>query len=98
MLREHYSRSVLYAAVMLLLVANTVNVGADLGAMVATGQMLVHLPFLVWLAVIVGISLLLQNATTITLIRHHTASPTFCWLTTRYVLGKVISAIPLNTV
>jgi Mn2+/Fe2+ NRAMP family transporter len=59
-LREHYSRRVLIVAVSLLLVANTVNVGADLGAMAATGQMLVHVPFLVWLAVIVGISLLLQ--------------------------------------
>jgi len=59
-LREHYSRRVLFVAVALLLVANTVNVGADLGAMAATGQMLVHAPFLAWLAVIVGISLLLQ--------------------------------------
>lgn len=59
-LREHYSRRVLFVAVALLLIANTVNVGADLGAMAATGQMLVHAPFLAWLAVIVGSSLLLQ--------------------------------------
>ncbi|OBH35420.1 iron transporter [Mycobacterium sp. E342] len=59
-LREHYSRRVLYVAVSLLLVANTVNVGADLGAMAATGQLLVHAPLLAWLAVIVGISLVLQ--------------------------------------
>ncbi|WP_202915581.1 MULTISPECIES: divalent metal cation transporter [unclassified Mycolicibacterium] len=59
-LREHYSRRVLFVAVSLLLIANTVNVGADLGAMAATGQMLVHAPFLVWLALIVGISLVLQ--------------------------------------
>lgn len=59
-LREHYSRSVLFVAVSLLMVANIVNVGADLGAMAATGQMLVHVPFLAWLAVIVAISLLLQ--------------------------------------
>ena len=59
-LREHYSRPVLYVAVLLLLIANTVNIGADLGAMAATGQLLVHLPFLGWLAVIVGISLALQ--------------------------------------
>ncbi|MGO9159079.1 NRAMP family divalent metal transporter [Mycobacterium sp.] len=59
-LREHYSRPVLYVAVSLLLIANTVNVGADLGAMAAAGQLLVHLPFMVWLVVIVGISLALQ--------------------------------------
>ena len=57
-LREHYSRRVLYVAVSLLLIANTVNVGADLGAMAATGQLLVHLPFMGWLAVIVGIAAL----------------------------------------
>jgi NRAMP (natural resistance-associated macrophage protein)-like metal ion transporter len=55
-LREHYSRPVLHVAVSLLLIANTVNIGADLGAMAATGQLLVHLPFMVWLAMIVGIS------------------------------------------
>ncbi|BBX82131.1 NRAMP family divalent metal transporter [Mycolicibacterium aubagnense] len=59
-LREHYSRKVLFVAVSLLMVANVVNVGADLGAMAATGQLLVHAPFLAWLAVIVVISLVLQ--------------------------------------
>lgn len=59
-LREHYSRKVLFVAVSLLMVANVVNVGADLGAMAATGQLLVHVPFLGWLAVIVVISLVLQ--------------------------------------
>ena len=59
-LRDNYPRSVLHVAVLLLLIANTVNVGADLGAMAATGQLLVHVPFLGWLAVIVAISLALQ--------------------------------------
>lgn len=59
-LREHYSRRVLYVAVSLLLIANIVNVGADLGAMAATGQLLINAPLLAWLAVIVGISLALQ--------------------------------------
>src|SRR5262252_3403286 len=39
--RTHYSRRVLYGAVTLLLVANTINVGADLGAMAASVQLLV---------------------------------------------------------
>jgi Mn2+/Fe2+ NRAMP family transporter len=38
--RAHYSRRVLYGAVTLLLVANTINVGADLGAMAASMQLL----------------------------------------------------------
>ncbi len=48
--RQQYSRRVLYAAVGLVLVANTLNIGADLGAMAATVQLLVPgLPFLLLL-------------------------------------------------
>ena len=39
-LKKHYSRKVLYAAVTLVVVANTVNIGADLAAMAATTQLL----------------------------------------------------------
>jgi Mn2+/Fe2+ NRAMP family transporter len=59
-LRQHYPRPVLYVAVVLLLIANTVNVGADLGAMAASGQLLLGAPFAVWLAVIMTVTLLLQ--------------------------------------
>jgi NRAMP (natural resistance-associated macrophage protein)-like metal ion transporter len=45
--RQHYSRRILFAAVALLFVANTINVGADLGAMAASVQLLTPgLPFL----------------------------------------------------
>lgn len=48
--RRHYSRRVLYVAVGLVLVANTLNIGADLGAMAATVQLLVPVvPFLLLL-------------------------------------------------
>jgi NRAMP (natural resistance-associated macrophage protein)-like metal ion transporter len=43
--RKHYSRRILFATVGLLVVANTINVGADLGAMVAATQLLIPLPF-----------------------------------------------------
>jgi NRAMP (natural resistance-associated macrophage protein)-like metal ion transporter len=39
--RAHYSRRVLFGAVALLFVANTINVGADLGAMAASVQQLI---------------------------------------------------------
>lgn len=56
-LRKHYSRPVLLGAVMLVLVANTINIGADLGAMVAATRLLVpDLPFIVCL---VGFALLM---------------------------------------
>ena len=46
---EHYSKRVLYVTVSLLVIANTINIGADLGAMASSAQMLVGLPFLFWL-------------------------------------------------
>ncbi|HSX00755.1 MAG TPA: divalent metal cation transporter [Candidatus Saccharimonas sp.] len=41
---RHYARWVLYAMVMLVVVANTLNIGADIGAMAASMQLLVPLP------------------------------------------------------
>ncbi|HET9981516.1 MAG TPA: Nramp family divalent metal transporter [Ktedonobacterales bacterium] len=38
--RRHYNRPILYGAVLLLFLANTINVGADLGAMAASVQLL----------------------------------------------------------
>src|SRR5260221_1527787 len=40
-IRQHYPKSLLYAVVSLLLVANTINIAADLGAMAAALQLLV---------------------------------------------------------
>lgn len=45
-LKKHYSKKVLYGAVLLVVVANTVNIGADLAAMAATVQLFTpNLPF-----------------------------------------------------
>ncbi len=51
-IRRHYSRPILYLCVLLLFVANTVNLGADLGAMAAAGQLVIDIPFLAWLIAI----------------------------------------------
>ena len=40
LLKKHYSKKVLYSAVLLVVVANTVNIGADLAAMAATMNLL----------------------------------------------------------
>src|SRR5579859_1139261 len=59
-LKSHYPRSVLYVAIFLLLVANTINIGADLGAMAAAVQLLVPVPFVATLFVITLVTLALE--------------------------------------
>lgn len=44
-IRRNYSASVLYLAVTILLIANTINIGADLGAMAAAAQLVLGLRF-----------------------------------------------------
>ena len=43
--KEHYGRKVLYACVGLIVIANTVNIGADIGAMAAALRLVIPLPF-----------------------------------------------------
>jgi len=43
-LREHYPRAILYPAVMAMVVANTINAGADIGAIAAAINLLVPIP------------------------------------------------------
>jgi NRAMP (natural resistance-associated macrophage protein)-like metal ion transporter len=45
--RERYGVKPVYAMVLLLVLANTINLGADLGAMAAAAQLLIPLPFLI---------------------------------------------------
>jgi NRAMP (natural resistance-associated macrophage protein)-like metal ion transporter len=49
-MRRHYPVSLLYILVGLLLVANTINIGADLGAMAAALRLLIHGPMPVYVA------------------------------------------------
>lgn len=44
-IKENYSKKLLYMSVALVVVANTINIGADLGAMAATTQLFIDLPF-----------------------------------------------------
>lgn len=56
-LKRHYSRWLLYPAVIALLVANTINIGADIGAVAAAINMLLPTPIL-WLIVPVSLVIL----------------------------------------
>ncbi|WP_348269202.1 divalent metal cation transporter [Edaphobacter paludis] len=46
-IKDHYSRKILIGVVVLVAVANTINIGADIGAVAAAAQLVVNLPF--WL-------------------------------------------------
>ncbi len=43
--RDHYNKKILYFLVGLIVIANTINIGADLGAMSAAAQLVIPLPF-----------------------------------------------------
>lgn len=43
--KENYSKKILYTMVLLIVVANTINIGADLGAMGAAAQLIIPIPF-----------------------------------------------------
>jgi len=59
-IKAHYSKKLLYIAVFLLLIANTINIGADLGAMAASGQLIFKIPFIFWLIGITIFTLLME--------------------------------------
>lgn len=46
-IRERYSRTILFGVVGLVVVANTINIGADIGAVAAAVQLVVDVPFAV---------------------------------------------------
>lgn len=58
--REHYPPQVLYAVVFLVLIANTLNIGADIGAMAAASSLVLPLPFSLLLIIFTSTILLLE--------------------------------------
>jgi len=45
--KENYSKKILYSVVALVVIANTINIGADIGAMASAAQLLVPVPFVI---------------------------------------------------
>jgi Mn2+/Fe2+ NRAMP family transporter len=58
--KEHYSKTVLYAMLVLIVVANTINLGADLGAMGAAAQLIIPANFTVLVLFFTAIILVLE--------------------------------------
>ncbi len=59
-IRQNYGRALLYFSVFLLFVANTINIGADLGAMAESARLILPLPFVVLLIASAALILLLE--------------------------------------
>jgi NRAMP (natural resistance-associated macrophage protein)-like metal ion transporter len=59
-LKENYSRKLLYLAVVLVVAANVINIGSDIGAIAVTTQLFVSLPFAVIAVFLTTLILLLE--------------------------------------
>lgn len=59
-IKKYHSKSLMWFAVALLAVANTINIGADLGIMAASLQMLLGLPYYFWIVVVAVLVIILE--------------------------------------
>ncbi len=59
-IRKYYPKPILYFYVSILFIANIISLGADLGAMAASAQLLFGLPVLLWLAGMTILTALLE--------------------------------------
>ncbi len=59
-IKENYSQKIFYPIIFLLLIANTINLGADIGAMSAAAQLLIPINFVILLLFFTAIILMLQ--------------------------------------
>ena len=58
--KERYGRSIAYSVVLLVVVANTINLGADIGAMAAAAELIVPANFAVWTLLFTAVILVLE--------------------------------------
>lgn len=82
---KHYGHKVLYPLIFLLLVANTVNIGADIGAMVASAQLLIPVNFYLGAIILTVFMILLE-----VLMPYHKYAKVLKWLTLSLV-GYIIT-------
>lgn len=62
--KQHYHTKILYSVVGLVLIANVINIGADIGAMAAAAKLIFPLPFTVWTLLFTASILILEIFTT----------------------------------
>ncbi|MFA6428164.1 MAG: divalent metal cation transporter [Candidatus Buchananbacteria bacterium] len=59
-IKANYSKKVLYAAVLLVVVANTINIGADIGAVAAAAQLIIPVNFVILILGFTALILVLE--------------------------------------
>lgn len=59
-IKKYYSKKILIVATFLLMFANVINIGADLGVMAASLQMVIGLPFIFWLSIVTIITIVME--------------------------------------
>ncbi len=95
-MRRHYPVSVLYTLIGLLVVANTINIGADLGAMAAALGLLISGPQLLYVAAFAVVTILLE-----VFVRYARYASFLRWLTLSlfaYVATVFFVGVPWGTV
>lgn len=63
-LKTYYNPKVVYFTVSLLVIANVINIGADIGAMAAAAKLIIPFPFAVWTLLFTASILILEIFTT----------------------------------
>ena len=58
--KKHYGRKILYTVVLLVLIANTINIGADIGAMAAAANLIVPINFVILTLIFTVLMLVLE--------------------------------------
>ena len=95
-MRRHYPAPVLYVLVALLVVANTINIGADLGAMAAALRLLIPAPAVLYIAGFAILTVALE-----VFMRYSRYASVLRWLTLSlfaYVGTVLVVGVPWRTV
>src|SRR5665213_2934640 len=58
--KENYNKKLVYSVVAIVVIANVINIGADIGAMAAAATLILPLPFVVWTLLFTASILLLE--------------------------------------
>ncbi len=90
-IKEHYNQKILYFAVSLLLIANIINLGADIGAMAAAARLIIPLDF-TFLAVFFTITIIALELYT----PYKLYSKILKWLTLSLIAYPIIAFISVE--